>query len=296
MLFRSLRVSGIEATPKSTSLFGSADGPTPPESPFAIAATTDNNYVVILEPSGGIGQVNLENGSVTTAKCDCVAKGLFPFGPSSFRVSNLAAGSVRVYDARSGTVNTFALSSPEPTWKDKQYSEWTESDAKEVLSGSPWVKQLVPTYVEKSVKAGKPEPAKPPRPAPPTLTIRWESARPIQEAQAKTPEGKTLSVDSQNYTIVVYGIPRPIVSDSPNFTEELKKTATLKRTGKQILRPSRIEVIQREGGPAVVYTFSKENEITWRDSTVQFDAQIGDLKLSQTFSTGDMRFHAALEL
>ena len=78
-----LRISGIESTPKSTSLFGSADGPTPPESPFAIAATTDNNYVVILEPSGGIGQVNLENGSVTTAKCDCVAKGLFQFGPRS---------------------------------------------------------------------------------------------------------------------------------------------------------------------------------------------------------------------
>ena len=54
--------------------------------------------------------------------------------------------------------------------------------------------------------------------------------------------------------------------------------------------------MRREDGAAVVYTFSKESEITWRDPTVQFDAQIGDLKLSQTFNTGDMRFHAALEL
>lgn len=291
-----LRISGLEATPKSTSLFGSPDGPTPPESPFAIAATTDNNRVIILEPSGGIGQVNLENGSVTTARCDCVPNGLFQIGPSSFRLSNLAAGSVKVYDVRTGSVNTFAFSSPEPTWKDKQYFEWTESDAKEVLSGSPWVKQLVPTYVEKPVKAGKPEPAKPARPTPPTLTIRWESAQPIQEAQAKTPKGKPLPVDSKNYTILVFGVPRSIVSDAASFTEELKKTAMLRRTGKQNLRPSRVEVIQRKDGAAVMYTFSKENEITWRDATVQFEAQIADLKLSQTFNTGDMRFHAALEL
>ncbi len=35
---------------------------------------------------------------------------------------------------------------------------------------------------------------------------------------------------------------------------------------------------------------------TWRDQFVQFDAQVANLKCSQSFDTSDMKFHGNLEL
>ena len=99
-----VEISSIAGTPSSTTIFGSASAPAPPESPIAIALTEDNSQVVLMEPDGGIGEINLATGAVTTANCGCTPQGLSGLGGSVFRLSNLAAGSVKLYDADSGNV------------------------------------------------------------------------------------------------------------------------------------------------------------------------------------------------
>jgi hypothetical protein len=99
-----VEISNIAGTPTSTTLFGSANAPVPAESPVSIALTGDNTQIVLVEPDGGIGQINLTTGAVTSANCGCTPQGLSGLGGSVFRLSNLAGGSVKVYDADSGSV------------------------------------------------------------------------------------------------------------------------------------------------------------------------------------------------
>jgi hypothetical protein len=87
-----------------------------------------------------------------------------------------------------------------------------------------------------------------------------------------------------------------IANDLPAQANELKKQATLKRYAKKDLKPSSVEILLREDGPVILYLFPKSDEITWRDQSIQFDAQIDNLKCSQSFDTSDMRFHGNVEL
>jgi hypothetical protein len=98
-----VEISNISSgTPTTTNIYGSADTPIPAQSPIALALTSDNAWVLLVEPDGGIGQVQLAGGAVTVAHCGCTPEGLTGLGGTLFRVSTLANGSVKVYDARSG--------------------------------------------------------------------------------------------------------------------------------------------------------------------------------------------------
>jgi len=99
-----VEISSIASTPAASTIFGSANTPAPAQSPISLALTSDNAWVVLLEPDGGIGQVQLANGTVSVAHCGCKPQGLSGLGGDLFRVSNLANGSVKVYDASSGDV------------------------------------------------------------------------------------------------------------------------------------------------------------------------------------------------
>jgi hypothetical protein len=227
----------------------------------------------------------------------------------------------------------FALSglmliAADQAWKNKQYSEWTEDDAKEVIAGSPWVKTITPTVVKPPEpdqgqtgsrrprggiskggpgRSGSDSPVggQSSRPADgtsspahvPTLTLRWESALPVHEAELKDRETGAPTVDADHYALAVYGIPRStIANDLAAQADELKKHAALKRYAKKDLKPSSVEILLRENGPVILYLFPKSSEITWRDQSVQFEAQVANLKCSQSFDTNEMRFHGNLEL
>jgi hypothetical protein len=218
------------------------------------------------------------------------------------------------------------LTGADQAWKNKQYSEWTEDDAKEVMANSPWAKTVVATPIKPNGQAGQPGShrghiniggigigragsggagrhsseggggvATPDQPA--TLTLRWESALPIREAELKARDIGAPDVADDYYAIAVYGMPHGMVTeDSKERSDELKKLATLKREGKKDLKPTRVDILLRETGPVVVYLFSKSAEFTWRDHGLLFEAQISKLKFSQAFSTDDMTFHGKLEL
>jgi hypothetical protein len=217
------------------------------------------------------------------------------------------------------------LTGADQAWKTKQYPDWTEDDAKEVMTNSPWAKTVVATPVKPNGKTGQPghrgriafgglgigrsgsggagrhggddggKAATPDQPA--TLTLRWESALPMREAELKARDTGAPDVADDHYAIAVYGIPRGAVADdSKELQDELKKLAVLKREGKKDLKPSRVDILLRESGPVVVYLFSKSAEFSWRDHGIQFEAQVSRLKFSQAFTTDDMTFHGKLEL
>jgi len=222
-------------------------------------------------------------------------------------------------------LSTLMLTGADQAWKNKQYPEWTEDDAKEVMTDSPWAKSVVAVLVKPrgreeqarhrgrigiggfgigrtgSDGAGRhggedgADKASPDQPA--TLTLRWESAQPMREAELKARDIGAPDVADDYYAIAVFGVPRGMLpDDSKERLGELKKLAVLKREGKKDLSPIRVDILLRENRPVVVYLFSKSAEFTWRDHGLTFEAQISRLKFSQPFSTDDMTFHGKLEL
>ena len=132
---------------------------------------------------------------------------------------------------------------------------------------------------------------------PPTLKLRWESAFPVRAAELKARDQSAPTLDSDYYAIAVYGVPsRMSGGDSKSLAKQLKHEASLKRDGKKDLKPSNVEIFERETGPVIVYLFSRSQEITRQDKRIEFDAKIGRLHLAQSFYIDDMNYQGKLEL
>lgn len=129
------------------------------------------------------------------------------------------------------------------------------------------------------------------------LQIRWETALPIRTAELKAGEIEPPTLDSEGYKIAVYGIPGGSFNGDPRrLGDPLKQQAVLKREGKKDVRPSRVEVFQRQDSVVVVYLFPLSAEIGRKDASVEFDAQIGRVVIAQSFDVRQMEFLGKLEL
>jgi hypothetical protein len=137
---------------------------------------------------------------------------------------------------------------------------------------------------------------------PPVLTLRWESALPVREAELKARDENAPTLEDENhYAIAVYGIPASMANgDLKGLAEECKKKATLSRDGKKDLKPSSVQVLRREDGPVVLFLFLKpksaKEQITKEDRRVEFDAQIKRYSISQAFYLDDMTFQGKTEI
>ena len=132
---------------------------------------------------------------------------------------------------------------------------------------------------------------------PPMLKLRWESALPIREAELKTRDTNAPTLDEDHYAIAVYGVPSRMANGDPKkLASQYKDHAAIKRDGKKDLKPSSVEVLQRDDGPVVVYLFPRSKEITKGDKRLEFDAKIGVLELNESFFVEDMVLHDKLEL
>src|ERR1017187_298468 len=209
------------------------------------------------------------------------------------------------------------LVASDQTWKDKQVAQWSEDDAKQVLTDSPWAQTVTPIVNQTSNPqrqrgggmgrrggmgggmgipgmgypggggrggggypqsgggypqdgSGYPQDGSPSNGDnggsggqnrnnnPPTLTVRWESALPIQQALLKSKDPNAPTIDENHYAIVVMGLPARMAS-SPQMTEDkLKGQAELKHDGKKLEKPSRVRVISRDDQLIVVYLFDKK--------------------------------------
>jgi len=209
------------------------------------------------------------------------------------------------------------------SWKDKPVSQWDTEDAKQVLTDSPWVKQLTPQNVRDlspderraggDMQAGIGKgvglaglgilgPRREAeaiarahyKPAPDAVVVRWESAQPVRAAEQKVGETGVPTLDSEHYAIVVYDILTP---ERWNLANELKGIAYLKRDAAKTLKPSKVEILRQPDGKAtVVYLFPRSKEIGKKDGRLEFVAQIGRLFVSQFFYTWQMQIDGQLEL
>lgn len=218
-------------------------------------------------------------------------------------------------------------------WKNKPAPQWTEQDAKHVLTKSPWAREvtavvtrrLTEDQLREGGKMGQPrgvgnEGVDPkgsgPKVSPNILTgpggddrssrsqsqpiklrLRWESALPIRLAEFKARETEPPTLEGDGYRIAVYGVPGAGVNGDPEkLGEPLKGFAVLKRDGKRDVKPVRVEVFQREDDLVVVYLFPLSAEITAKDRQVQFSARIGRIVVAETFDLSEMQFAGNLEL
>jgi hypothetical protein len=126
-----------------------------------------------------------------------------------------------------------------------------------------------------------------------SVTVRWESAWPVRAAQAKV--GETLIPGTGDYyAIAVHDLRPPF---RWNLANQLKGVAFLKRDKKKDLKPARVVVLPRANGLAtLVYLFPRSVEITRKDRSLIFVAQVGRLFISATFSPEDMRMDGELQL
>jgi len=207
----------------------------------------------------------------------------------------------------------------DPVWKTKPVAQWSEEDARQVLTSSPWVKRATPALLpeltaeqrreggatgggkgvgfkglaesnlDKEVRA-----ARAGRMAP--LAIRWESALPVRSAEVKARELGAPDWEGDAYAIAVYDVPNVKTNDK-SLAADLKRAAVLKREGKKDLRPYGVVLMQEPGGLAVVvYLFSRSEAISKDDPQVEFVAQINRLSLAQYFFPAEMEFEGKLEL
>lgn len=209
----------------------------------------------------------------------------------------------------------------DPPWKSKPIAQWSQEDAKAVLVDSPWVKHVTPQRLRDlspderrnggNMEAGIGKgvglaglgllgPRREAealnrahaRPAPDALVVRWESA-PVRAAELRAGETGA-GGDREYYAVAVYAIPLP---RRWNLANELKAVAYLKRYRKKDLKPSRVEILRGANGLAtIVYLFRRSAEITRKDQSVEFVAQIDRLFLEQFFNVNEMRFMGELEI
>ncbi len=135
-------------------------------------------------------------------------------------------------------------------------------------------------------------------------TVRWESARPILDAQ-KTPLAE---VFANHYVISVSSIPlmqgrRSSQDDdeesskpSTDRMDELKQSTILQPKGKELAQAG---VVQREvsSGTILLFGFSREAiELSAADKEVDFSTRLGRLVVKAKFDPKEMRYHGQLAL
>ena len=227
------------------------------------------------------------------------------------------------------------LVAADPAWKSKPTAEWTEEDARQVLTASPWSKTtravITRRLTEEELRAagqlGQPRgigndnvdaKGTGPKvslnpftssggndrsirslPQPVTLRLRWENALPVRLAELKAHEVEPPASEGGGYRVAVYGLPVPdadVMIDPKQLVQPLKNLAALKRQGKKDVKPVRVEVFQRDREIVVVYLFPLSAEITSKDGRVEFEAQIGRIVIAQSFDVEQMEFQGKLEL
>lgn len=227
-------------------------------------------------------------------------------------------------------VSVVLLMAGDASWVEKPVQQWTYNDARQVLADSPWSKLTIGAInrleTEDERRSGgemgqehgvgydgidghktakqtaanyftaHPGAKSPPR-QDVRLLLRWESALPVRAAELKTGFIEPPVSPGEGYNLAVYGVPGDYFNGDPlKLGAPLKAGALLKREGKPDVKPSRVEVFQRQDGIVVVYVFPPSAEISTRDGLIEFNAHIGRLGFVQYFDAAQMLFQGKMEL
>ena len=235
----------------------------------------------------------------------------------------------------------------EQPWKGKPLAEWSEDDARQVLSNSPWAKLVTPKVSSEGGQrgyggrrggigmggpgmggggmgggrggmgggglgggggAGYPgggrssdpdvggnrEPGD--RTASSPVTVRWESARPVREAQLKLQQ-ESVGADEPYYAITVSGLPSRIANRDPQeLRSQLLSDSSLKLKGKKKIALADVKLLTRDDNAVLLLLFPRSQEITTGDKEVEFSTRVARMEIKQKFALEEMTFDGKLQL
>lgn len=216
-------------------------------------------------------------------------------------------------------------------WTSKRMADWSDQDAYLILSNSPWAKPTAATLARLMTEdqrrdggdmnaqggghggVGLENALNPfgtrgaivrPGEGPEAqrlskLTIRWESAMPVQAAEIRTHDNSAPELNGEDYTICVYNVNLKLASieDMKTLDKDLNRLAVLKIEGRGEVRSRKVvSVLMGDGMANVVYFFPRSAHITADDQRIEFNGQIGRILFATYFYPPEMKLLGKLEL
>lgn len=205
-------------------------------------------------------------------------------------------------------------------WQSKPFTEWNDKDVQKLLQSSPWARPLSVSgppgsasavgadavgglTAHKSVNPGNSGAP----PAPITLVVRWQSAKPVRQAAVKakygneagtSPEAKhALDAPMDHYVISICGLPaNAFDGNADHLRQEMMAQGMLVIKGKEPIRP--VDFVMEGGGHGAqgTFVFPKTNPITEDDKEAEFVVKIRDYSIRQKFHLKDMVYNGKLDL
>jgi hypothetical protein len=204
-------------------------------------------------------------------------------------------------------------------WRRKPPEQWTEEDAREVLTDSPWAKRVKVRYLESPGRSGSstqwPVPGRnpggttPPIGGPPVgggggpggvrtaseIVVRWQSAPAVRLAFSKLgiddPPGLQRAGDA--HVIAALAVPEmgPDMrdADDSSLLNRLRDGARLLVGNKRSVIPERVRVAQTTEGLMVFFIFPKNELGPLPDEKLKLVARIGSAQISADFKPGNMK-------
>lgn len=194
-------------------------------------------------------------------------------------------------------------------WESKPIAEWNQRDVEAILTDSPWARAVTALVRSSSPVSGFPN--QPERPNAQhsedadghrtiQYLIRWDSAKPIREALARTqkhgPIYAAVSAEAaeQHYILSVI-ILRPDPQDSGDFEvnenqrNRITTLSMLRRSGHADLHPGKI--VGKRGNVLYKLSFSKADPIMPGNESVEFVTRAVPGLISRIFPLNEMFFH-----
>lgn len=205
-------------------------------------------------------------------------------------------------------------------WTKKSYTQWTDDEARKIVTSSPWAWQTA---------LGNAEPS-------PIVTLLWQSALPVKRALYGSSEsfdqGSKALLDRVEpyYLLHLSGVPNSYRDKTD--VDKLKAATTLKVKGREPLHPAEVQIFQAaptplttQGPPVpleihklviiqknfqaagsapvmvsqsidVYFGFPKTTEFKVEDQEIEFETNIGGLQWKRKFKLKDMVYEGKLEL
>ncbi len=215
-----------------------------------------------------------------------------------------------------------ALLAGDDDWRKKPAEQWTEDDARQVLTASPWAQRVKVRYVEPVGRSGgtsSPIPGGIPIPGggggspipgggggggrgvrtASEITVRWQSSSAVRLAFARlgieTPPGVERAKDS--YVIAALAVPEMGQDigdpDDPTTLNRLRDSARLLVGNKRSVIPDRVQASRTDEGLMVFFIFPKEEIGPLADEKIKLLARIGPANFSAEFKTKEMKLNGA---
>jgi len=200
-------------------------------------------------------------------------------------------------------------------WNEKKPGDWTQEERQELLTKSPWAKEVSTSFnsgpnvggtrtvstVRGPRTVAAPNNASGPAPNPGKMRsiLRWDSALPIREAN----HNESKDDPAANYILNLTGDLPMLGPNSDDETEDeyarrmdpLKQFTKLEKKGDPIYL-SDMRYKGTRGSEGALFYFVRNDLITLSDHTVTFVTKLGPIEVKVKFPLHDMLYQGKLEL